>query len=102
MKTVVRHTVCTVTMVAIVAAMALADPTTASAYEYTDEDAGYIQVAARVVQPVGILLEAIVFKPFTALMAWGDSQSAREARRLHPRECFSSRPHRGCVPNPQF
>ena len=91
-------------MVAVVAVMTFAGASSASAEErYTDEDAGYIKVAARIVQPVGILLENVIFKPFTAMLAWSDPPPLKhEIQVLHPRDCFSSRPHRGCSSNTRW
>jgi len=93
----VKYCVRAICMAAIIASAASMIPGAARAEEkYTDDDASYVRVAARVVQPVGLVLEAVVFKPFTALMSWSDPVSENTWNQLHPRKCHGQRPHRSC------
>lgn len=92
-----KHTVYSAFTVATLVAILTALPASASAEErYSDDDSGYLRVASRVVQPVSIVLENVVFKPFTAFLAWSDPRIERAESLRYPRECTSVRPHRAC------
>ena len=72
-------------------------PATAMADErYSDADSGYLRVASRIVQPVGIILDVVVFQPFTAWMSWTDPKIDSVEKRRHPRICTGPRPHAAC------
>ncbi len=97
METMVKRFLSTGALAAFATMTILATPGQASAEEvYTDADSEYMRVVSRVVQPVGIVLEAVVFRPFTALMSWSDPNMMRAERAEHPRECYGQRPHRAC------
>lgn len=93
-----KHTLHTALALAILAMTTVALPATASAEErYSDADSGFLRVASRVTQPVGIILENVVFKPFTAFLSWSDPTLVRTERVRHPRICSGLRPHRACI-----
>jgi hypothetical protein len=67
-------------------------------HPYNDQDdAFYLKVAARFVQPVGHTLEWILFRPMDALMGWTDPDPDRYAVRFPHLQCDSERPQRGCT-----
>lgn len=65
--------------------------------KYTEGDSGYLRIASRVVQPVGMVIEGVFVRPFTALMSWSDPIVDHDERKHHPRECYGQRPHRACT-----
>jgi len=72
---------------------------TASAadHPYHDQhDADYLRVASRFVQPVGTVLEWIVFRPLEGLTSWTDPDPERYSTRFSNLDCSGPRPQRGC------
>lgn len=93
-----KHTLLAAFALAILVMTTVVLAGTASAEErYSDKDSGYLRVASRVVQPVGIILENVVFKPFTAFLSWSDPTLESTERIRHPRICSGLRPHRACA-----
>jgi Co/Zn/Cd efflux system component len=84
-------------VIAFVAMMVALAPTEAVAEErYSEQDAGYVRMASRIIQPIGIVVEAVFIRPFTAIMSWSDPVVAHEYTERHPRICYGQRPHRAC------
>lgn len=72
-------------------------PATARDHEYNDQhDANYLRVAARFVQPVGTILEWMVFRPLEGLTSWTDPDPQRYSTRFPDLHCGGLRPQRGC------
>lgn len=63
---------------------------------YTDQDSWWIRMLSRAAQPVGIVLEGAVSRPYTALTRWSDPHPNRYRSVTTGRECTSLRPYRYC------
>jgi hypothetical protein len=62
--------------------------------DYTDEDTEVLSIAATFLRPVGLLLEAIVFRPLHTLSHKVDPHDGISDRPV--RSCRSLRPRRDC------
>ncbi len=63
--------------------------------EYTDEDSEYIKVAGFFLEPVGQMLEWLVFRPIHAVHHFVDAQDSVDERAQ--RVCTGLRPRRECT-----
>lgn len=62
---------------------------------YEDEDSEYLKVASFFVEPVGRVLEWVVFRPIHAVHHWISPAETVDGE--FARECTSLRPRRDCV-----
>ena len=62
---------------------------------YTDADSEYLKVASFFVEPVGRILEWVVFRPIHAVHHWISPAETLDGRPA--RECTGLRPRRDCA-----
>jgi len=84
-------------MAALVFVLALATPSGSARAEtvYEDADSEYLKVASFFVEPVGRILEWVVFRPIHAVHHWITPAETLDSRPA--RKCTGLRPRRDCA-----
>lgn len=86
--------ICIATFIFILALSAAAPPARADT-TYTDADSEYLKFSSFFVEPVGRLLEWVIFRPVHTVHHWISPAETLDGRPA--RECSGLRPRRDCA-----